>query len=465
MFILAIHPEREFFKVVLMNLHHKKMKIELLHEFKKNLDGFDELFKEIKQFIPKMLIASALPIEDVFLRKIDFPLKSFSSVRKALPFQVESIFPSAEKEVKIITEMERLGEGIRVELLAFRKEVLEKHVQELQDMKLDPDLVTSISLALRGFALRFCPPKPHLVLFHLGWDESYYVYLKDGKIEAAKTTLFGFKEIVDSIEIRKLDKEELSTELLFSFMKEGVYAQKVIQKFVQEHQRVLDYFHKISPKQPFFISYTGYGSMMNLIGKEYGHFDMEQLAITPHLEFDQEIIALHAIEIGIALNFSEQDKKSFQLRTSEMASNKIKKQIRGYLFKIFAVGCALALSMFGGFEILLMEKENSVKKLFDQLSFSHKEKLGSLEKEINNLKKEYKKRQKQASPLSCPKKASEVLTELSKFGIHVEQIDYRLSTKEVKILFSSEDGEVVKGIGKVEKMKGDNVYQIAYPLS
>lgn len=464
MFILAVQAEREYFRVVLMKFRGKRMKIEFLHEFKKNVQGFDELFSEVKKILPQISIASALPIESVFLRKISFPLKKFSSVRKALPFQLESILPPQENEVKILTQMKKESQGIRVDLFAFRKEMLEKHIQEMQELNLDPDWVTSISIALGHFALMFVPPRDHLILFHFGWEESHYVYLKGGNIEAAKSVVFGFKDIIDSIETHKFNKKEFSTEHLFELIQESHHCQKVIHRFIQEHERVLDYFRKQVFKETFSIVYTGYEETISLIAKEYEHFGLEELAITPHLEFDQETIALHAIEIGIALSASPIDSKSFQFRTNEMSSKKIKKQLVSHLSKIVVAGVSLLMLMFGGFQLLLMQKEQDVKHLLQQVAFSTKKELGPLEKEVSDLKKEYKKRGKQELFLSSPKKVSEVLMSLHGFTIQIEKMEYHLSSKEAKISFFASNGEDINQMAKVEKKEGENVYQAVFPL-
>lgn len=412
--VLAVHAEKEYIKVVSMSFRGKRMRLLSLHELKKELHDFEPNQNDY--------IASALPMEDLFLRRIDFPLKSFSAVKKALPFEMESfVSPGAQ----VALEMKKIGEGIRAHLYSFREDALEKHVQEMVSIGYDPDWVTSVSLALKAFASKFIPLREDLVIFHFGWEESYVLYLKQGEIEGGKTLKIGFKHLIDSIEMKRFQSDEFSPEFLISLLPKEPFLQKEISKITQELGRVLDSFKRGGAEGTLGIAYTGYADIIQPFFEQKNHFELEEVEITPHLEFKREETAAYAIPIGIAITASDEKLYPLQFRKGKRASPRVKKEQRRGLLQLALCNVTLLLLAFGGFQLLLAGEQKKVDELFLELSFSKECKT------LQDLKKEYKKRKEQNSLFPDQKKVRSVLEEISG---PIEKIEYH--SGEVEIVYA-----------------------------
>lgn len=504
MYVLALHPEGDYFRVVLVKFWGKKLKIKFLHEFKKDLHGFSQLTQELKnsshlkKFSPSVYIGSSLKTDQIFIRKVDLPLKKARAVWKALPFQIESLVPFPEESAKVIPKLHPHEGGTEVSLYSFKNEELDAHIEEIKEIGFETDWVTCIPLALESFAKQFFHEQKEVVLLHFGWEESQMVYLNESRLEGAKVIDIGFKTFVDAIDTREFYGQEDITEQFLAILAQSFVSEQesgelseIYEKFTKEVQRTVDHFQKAKGKKgsSFFVGFTGYSEVIEFIARENQNFSMEKLEMKPHIEFSKETICSYAIEIGIALDVSEQDHKSIQLRTKEKLSYKVKRKLVSQLAAVGLSALTLSALLFGCFEILLLQKQRDVKALFQSVAFADgksddakyqflkKMHLDTevMQKHVTRLKSEYRKKQKQGSFLETPTKVSEILSllgslsDVKRGSALIEKVRYDLETypsvshpkgsfrPEAIVVFSVNHQDQITGLEAelLEKVKGE----------
>ncbi|MBM3201231.1 MAG: hypothetical protein FJZ56_02350 [Chlamydiae bacterium] len=388
--ILAIRAEKEYVKFVLMEFHRKKIRLVSMKECKKDLIDIDA---------KKAYIASALSPEDVLVRKIDLPLKSRQAIKKALPFQIESLIP---EEAKVITKLLPKKTSTEVHLYAFRETKVKKHLLEMQQMGFDPIFVTSIPLALEQFAKQFLPKKERLIVMHFGWQESYYIDIKE---QTSRVVRFGFKDLLDAVEIKYLKTDNLSATQLLSLVPEMVAS-----RLAKEHERVLDALKKNSDTEVFSIAYTGHKEAARALLQK----DIEEVDIVSHLEFDEEMIASYAVEIGIALA----TETSLQFRQN---SKRAKKELKRALYQVMLAASFTFFTLFSFVHHEYIQEKKEIGKLYQDVSFSQ-------QMNLDQIKKEYVKRKQEAARVLKGETVSKILRENGQEKIRkIEYIEGRVS--------------------------------------
>jgi len=154
MMTLGISLERNKVKIALLSQLKSHLTIHRLEEYA-SFPCFDE---------KKMHIVTGLPSKAILRREIQLKLLRNSSIFKALPFQIESLFSSATEDSFVYPLLFRKKEYTEVVLLGTTQTSLNAHLKELSLWGIDPDQVSCVPMALSKWA-RWIQPKEKKIAF------------------------------------------------------------------------------------------------------------------------------------------------------------------------------------------------------------------------------------------------------------------------------------------------------------
>lgn len=328
MFFLAIHSDQNVQKCALIRKAKNQLYIEHLRTIPIDVKPLYILRPIL--YGKSYELVTGLETQDLLLRTLTLKLKSKREILSVLPFQVENLFPHTKEDLLILpTLYPRKQEGeTEVFLLASTKTTLDKHLQTLAPLDVDPDIVSCVPLALFRFARHFLPEYPSLCLHHLGKTQSTFAIIKEGKLQAAHTQNFG--------------ADDLCTE-------GGRYA--------EEMERTIAYLQKKNPDIHHLLcvgSSKGAEKLLPLFSPHFSILDVKTAELKEY-----------AVPIGLCLDAAIGDTQSGQFRLKEMSSKKKtekrKKQQIGTL--VSALCFSLLLFFMGNGE--LSKKEQTILRAVD----------------------------------------------------------------------------------------------------
>lgn len=361
MYILGISPDGEYLKVALISLKRGKLSIETLEEFQKDLFDSKVLREKIGRDVK---VSSPLGCDEVFIRHIDLPLKSTKNIFKALPFQMEALLPFPDDTAITLPLIKRVKQGSRVSLYSIVKERMKEHLQEMNGLGFDSDIVSCIPMALHRFASHFTgEPSTHLI-FHFRWENSDIVYVQEGAIKKAITLNIGFKHLIDSIELPNSEEVRIDEKFIKGEIAKNPKS-SFIENFKKQAYRVMEFLSRKEELAPSVgILFTGYADVMKDIFSIWDESARPHLMIKENSQFDGEKLALFAIEIGLGLDGALQDKNSLQFRLGSFTP---KRELQGLEKKakiavsLFALCSILIFSTVGLFYV---QKQHSLSERF-----------------------------------------------------------------------------------------------------
>jgi hypothetical protein len=113
-------------------------------------DGTIELVPDVKQLdISKMTLITALGPLDTVYREIPIPLRGHRALRAALPFQAEAVIPYPPEETLLVALPSPVKKTVL--LIATTAPLLRAHIDQMQQLGLDPDRVSSSGTALAAW--------------------------------------------------------------------------------------------------------------------------------------------------------------------------------------------------------------------------------------------------------------------------------------------------------------------------
>lgn len=354
MYLLGIHPDGDYFKVALVQKRGREKKILFLQEFKKDILDLNQLkkkvLKETKYRQEEVDVITALSPDEVFVRSISFPFKRKSSIAKALPFQLEKVLPFSQEVATAIPQINVGKKGSVVTLYTYLNENLEQHIQEIKTLGFDPDSVVPLAKALHRFARFLDVLAPSYLIFHLGWETSHLVYVKEGVIKHSLTLEFGFKGFVDSVKKGVPMTESIDYPLICQMIKKG--EEVVADELAHAKKalfRSLEFLRRKEECTELPLLCTGHLAVGEEIVSSLEGFSFPRVERGKG-EIDLENMGAYAIEIGLALEGGEGGKDVVELRqgsfTAARQIAKVKKKALFFLTLTALTSCAFFSTLF-----------------------------------------------------------------------------------------------------------------------
>lgn len=116
--------------------------------------------------IKNLKIVTGLEGSSVLRRDLKLPLTSPRTLKAALPFQLEPLLPFSLDQSVIYPQFHPIGKETFVVVWAATQERIQSHLEKWDSLGIDPDLVSSETLALARWARHVNPDEPELVVVH-----------------------------------------------------------------------------------------------------------------------------------------------------------------------------------------------------------------------------------------------------------------------------------------------------------
>lgn len=160
----------------------------------------------VKQlYIHDPRLITGLESEDVLVRSLDLPLTKEKDIEAALAFQTEPLLPyPAEQALLAKQVLQKEQEQTRLTVLAVRKDLVESHLNKWQQLKIEPEEVSCVQMALCAFAQMYVPTENPILIFYLSERSLTGVLVQKGKILASYTHQEGLNLLYQDLSLDEL---------------------------------------------------------------------------------------------------------------------------------------------------------------------------------------------------------------------------------------------------------------------
>lgn len=159
----------------------------------------------LKRLLHQNLSVTCLNHQQLITRSLEIKLKKEKDINAVLPFQVESIIPFPyETSIVDKIKIERTADGTELTVFAAKKDHVKKHLDTWKSLKIEPEIISSESLALASFSNHFYPSKnPFFIIY---FSSSYITcsYIKNGLLIASQSCCFKDSEELNLNEILRM---------------------------------------------------------------------------------------------------------------------------------------------------------------------------------------------------------------------------------------------------------------------
>lgn len=272
--------------------------------------------------------ASALKSSDVLVRALDIKLSKKKDIDAVLAFQAEPLLPyPADEAVLDYQEISTSKSGgSALTLLSARKEALQFHLDDLKEIGIIPEIVSSRPLALASFASYMATLSANelpVVVIHVNENKLLCILSLKGKLLSNFSLPFGIN-ILEAALAKDLgdNKEKAKQDILTAKLNESSYPNlsKAAQDFKQGVSRTIFALAKQTKTQEVGeILLTGKGASIALLPKLLSE-GLKSPISQPSARFGQESkqIEEFAIPIGLALS-ALKDESPVNFRKKEFA--------------------------------------------------------------------------------------------------------------------------------------------------
>lgn len=314
----------------------------LLNRSSKNNKIFP-LFSKVKQlYIAQApwvsadpILATALGSHEALFRTLTLPITHPRKAMAALPFQLETLLPFSLEEALIATSIAKQPKGtpVSISLFATKKQTLQTHLENYQTLKIDPDYVTPVQLALYRLARWLFPQEHSIHILYIGASKSCFVATSSQQVTLTQSLPFGYED--------------------------SSVTSSLSEKNIQELERLL-YYLKSKNIAPENTPWVLFGEE-NFISTYVAWFKVKGLSLlsVSHSSLSSSLLQIYAVPIGIALEALAEDKTAVQLRQGIHRSTEFRKKRKKQLC-FFLACCGLATLIFGMSSQMFLYKKQSI---------------------------------------------------------------------------------------------------------
>lgn len=255
----------------------------------------------------KYLITSALDASDVIIKSVDFNVKKSFFLKKAIKFHEDSI--SAVDPSKTLISTIHLKDMATLKFFITTKEFLQKHLNRLKHLNIDPDQVTLEAQALLRFSNFYFKDINTFFLIHIGKNKTSCIFIQDNQIVKTFSYKIGSIKLTDAYLEDKKSKNS-NTDILKLNPKSKL--KNILTKLKKEIEKAFIYFCKDKEKKYPMIVTGDLNSFSNL--SDFFKLDkVSNILQSPSLEKKPELKKF-ALCIGLSLNLLATDSVSPQFR-------------------------------------------------------------------------------------------------------------------------------------------------------
>lgn len=332
----------------------------------------DQALKDVSS---KWITVSALKGSEALVRSLEVKLAKEKDVFAVLPFQAEPLLPfPIDQAVLDSLILLQTKNSTSLTLVALKKENLQKHLESLQESGMDPEVVSTVPLALAQFSQQFLGTsidKP-IGIIHIGIDETVCVLAVNGKLLASHAFPFGITSISKELAKEKnLSIEEAESLLLttdLSQMEPQAYPQlcPFLEMFRLEIAKtMLALTKQVKIQQVHAVLTTGEGvSIPGLSSWLKQKITLPFLLPIANANYSAQQLQEYAIPIGLALSVLRTSKKAVNFRQGAFAYGQPWKHFRVPLMIFGGLSCLVALVLFFFGQVWLGYQQDQIKERY-----------------------------------------------------------------------------------------------------
>lgn len=308
------------------------------------------LEKVCEQWLP----ISGMATSEVLIRPLDVNLTKKNDIEAVLEFQVEPILPYAVEEAILdYSTIRQDKKGSRLTFQSILRSSLQEHLNQLEMIRIEAEIVTSIPSALAAFGYFFSTtPRSTWSQFiiSLGEKRTVCVLAQEGKVLAAHSFSIGketleealskdSKKSIKEIDFANLDREKMPT-LLTTFSN--------LRMEIGKSFLALAKLHKIEHVTEVLL--TGSGALLPHVDLSLSKSLQTSISIPkPHEKWSAQDLQRHAIAIGLAIVGLNGWHTPINFRKKEFTYPHPWKRYKNHLmlYGALSLGLALILYLFG----------------------------------------------------------------------------------------------------------------------
>lgn len=298
--------------------------------------------KVLKDLIDANLSACCLSGNQVLTRSLEIKLKKERDINAALPFQVEPILPFSYESCLIDKiKVDQTTESTHLTILAAKKDHISDHISKWQQLKIEPEVVSSESSSLTCFSNHFfSSSKAYFILY---FKENYVtcILVKNKKLVASQ-----------SISFKTLSTEKTENEL--NDVIRILYALSKQMKGL-EIEDVLILGHGLS-NQDLLIK------LLSKINKKVCFLEPDN-----HFPLSQDELQKFAVPIGLALNILPKALDLINFRKEELEHPNPWKHLKKPLLAFFGLCLLLTFTFYSFGKAYLGYYEDELKQEYVDL--------------------------------------------------------------------------------------------------
>ena len=216
--IFAFQKDKNRLKLLLLDIDKKKIFIKDYKEHEIGGENRDKTIELIKGFVSNNKALSSrtvcfLPLSSIYIRKITFPYRRISQVRKSIRFAVEPHIPIPIENTKIFFHpIHAKNNKLEVMVFIIPQAILNEQLDLINSLQLFCNEIYLAPLSLFNFFISNTLIKENTLWLYVGENSTYVFYiLKNKQLVDLREILIGKKNITQ--EKGEL-KREISTVLL-----------------------------------------------------------------------------------------------------------------------------------------------------------------------------------------------------------------------------------------------------------
>lgn len=320
------------------------------HPIIHRLHSFTEIVKPL--YTVHSLVVTGMDSSDILVRSLRLALTKEKDIQSALAFQMEPLLPySIEETILTRQTLSQDAESTQLTVLSAQKSRLQRHLEQWQQAKIEPEQVGCIQSALCYFAHYYLPNnKPYLIL-HANTKWITCILAKDGKLLGSYVQQEGLPHLQKDMDM------QLQGE--------------AIKRFQQATSRMSLALLREVKEVPEGILMTGEAaSLPDLEKKLTEKLNLPLLFCHDSDGFTSQEKQIYAVSIGLAIGSFF---KQIDFRQQEFAYPAPWKRIKAPLIAYFACMSLFTLAFFLFSQAYLSQQENQLKQEYsDFLSTMNK---------------------------------------------------------------------------------------------
>ncbi len=298
----------------------------------------------------KKILTTGLDSRDVIIRSAFVRVKGTKALAKVLPMQKATLsLLQTEDNLAIAAICRERDEGSVVDFHATTKEALVKHLEEMQEINIDPDIVSCKARALTRFACIIDKDLQTAIILHIGLKESLCVLMKGGLPAQTYSIPIGKKKLQNAC-----DNTETAQAITGISEKEFPELYSLLNCFQKQFAKAIMAFTRNERFTALPLLITGYETPFQDLFQFLSLANQSIIGLTQHSSDEQTELELkkYAIPIGLALEALSKDGESLQFREKELLPKRVFKRFAAQAISmaLLSVGATVGI-LFAGNEL------------------------------------------------------------------------------------------------------------------